>query len=83
MTNTDSAVEHIHSTSTGDFICICGNVPSEHGFYPINDKNEEVEPVKEDWTTNQYYCNQCGRVIDQTTLEVVRIVDLKDIKPLQ
>ena len=36
------------------WICICGNEPWLDGFFPINDKDEEVEPTPEDWTTNQY-----------------------------
>jgi len=57
------------------WVCICGNMPSEAGFYPIDETNHEVEPTAEDWKTNQYSCNQCGRVIDQSTLEVVRQLD--------
>jgi hypothetical protein len=67
---------------SGDCLCICGNTPWEAGFYPINDSNEEVEPMPRDWTTNQCACFQCGRVIDQTSLEVVRQVDLHEIKKL-
>jgi hypothetical protein len=74
--------EHIKASAYGDFLCICGNTPSDDGFYPINEKNEEVEPTSEDWKTNQYFCNQCGRVIDQNTLEVVRQLNPKDIKKL-
>jgi hypothetical protein len=57
------------------WVCICGNMPSENGFYPIDETNHEVEPTAEDWKTNQYFCNQCGRVIDKDTLEVVRELD--------
>jgi hypothetical protein len=57
------------------WVCICGNMPSESGFFPIDEENHEVEPTPEDWKTNQYFCNQCGRVIDQETLEVVRKLD--------
>ena len=56
--------------------------PSAAGFYTINDNNEEVEPTPEDWTTNHYFCNSCGRVIDFDTLEVVRQVPIQDIKML-
>jgi hypothetical protein len=52
------------------------------GFYPINASNEEVEPVLRHWKTNQYACYQCGRIIDQTSLEVVRQVDPQDIKQI-
>jgi hypothetical protein len=86
MTDTDTAQsnnkERIKATAYGDFICICGNTPSDDGFYPINEKNEEVEPTAEDWKTDEYYCNRCGRVINQNTLEVVRRLNLNDIKKL-
>jgi hypothetical protein len=58
------------------WICICANEPWLSGFFPINEKDEEVEPTPEDWTTNQYCCAECGRVIDGDTLEVARQVDL-------
>lgn len=75
--------EHIthHKDDPDAWICICGNDTFSSGFFPINDENEEVEPTPEDWTTNQYCCAECGRVIDQATLAVVRQVDL-DTVPL-
>jgi hypothetical protein len=78
-------MKELISRETGDkdaWVCICGNMPSEDGFYPIDDDNHEVEPTPEDWLTNQYYCNRCGRVIDQDTLEVVRKLDPKKIVKL-
>ncbi len=74
--------EYIVMLPSGDFLCICGNTPWKDGFYPINSRNEEVEPVPQHWTTNHYACFQCGRIIDQTSLEVIRQVALKDIKQL-
>lgn len=75
-----------HITHQGDdpdaWLCICGNNTFSSGFFPINDKNEEVEPTPEAWQTNQYCCAQCGRVIDQDSLEVVRRVDLGTIPRL-
>lgn len=73
--------EHItHEDGNSEaWVCICGNMPSENGFYPIDEDNHEVEPTEKDWKTNQYFCNQCGRVIDQDTLEVVRKLDPKKI----
>jgi YD repeat-containing protein len=73
--------EHIkHEPHDKDaWVCICGNTSSELGFYPIDDNNREVEPTERDWTTNQYVCDQCGRVIDKDTLEVVRKLDLTTV----
>jgi hypothetical protein len=50
--------------------CICGNTPIDHGFYPCDERGNEVEPVKGSWK-NLYICGNCGRIINQDTLEVV------------
>ncbi len=72
--------EYIHYVSENDdaFECLCGNVPWSNGFFPI-EGNTEVDPVPEDWTSNEYVCNRCGRVIDQTTLRVTRHLDISTI----
>lgn len=53
------------------WICICGNTPDSGGFYPCDAKGNEVVPTAEEWTTNWYVCAECGRMIDQNTLEVM------------
>ena len=65
--------EHItHEVGTEEaWICICGNQPDTGGFYTCDKDGNEVEPTAIDWTTNWYVCANCGRMIDQTTLEVV------------
>lgn len=65
------------------WICLCGNTPSDDGFYPIDDSNHEVEPTEDDWKTNHYFCNTCGRVIDQKTLQVIRKLDLATIERIE
>jgi hypothetical protein len=49
--------------------CICGNRPIDDGFYPCDDKGQEVEPTS-GWN-GLYVCDRCGRVVDQHTLEVM------------
>jgi len=51
------------------WICICGNTPSEDGFYPCDSKGKEMEPVI-GWE-ELYVCAKCGAIIDQKTLEIV------------
>jgi hypothetical protein len=51
------------------WICICGNEPSEDGFYPCDEKGNEVEPVV-GWS-GRYVCLRCGRIIDPDSLRVV------------
>jgi hypothetical protein len=62
------------------WVCVCGNTPSDYGFYPISADNVEVEPFAEAWTTGEYYCARCGRVIDQVTRRVVRHPDIREIE---
>jgi hypothetical protein len=50
------------------WVCLCGNTPSDDGFYPCNEQGEEVEPTA-DWD-NLYVCSKCQRVINQNTLEI-------------
>jgi hypothetical protein len=53
------------------WICLCGNTPIADGFFPCNDKGQEIEPTKEaNWDERSYVCARCGRIINQHTLEV-------------
>ena len=63
--------EHItHDANNPDtWKCICGNTPVSAGFYPCDEHGNEMEPVK-GWK-NLYVCDDCGRIINQATLEVV------------
>jgi hypothetical protein len=47
--------EHIEHENGNDeaWICLCGNSPSDDGFYPIDEDNHEVEPTPSEWKTNQ------------------------------
>ncbi|HXA18929.1 MAG TPA: hypothetical protein VN380_18185 [Thermoanaerobaculia bacterium] len=51
------------------WICLCDNTPSEDGFYPCDEKGDEVEPVA-GWS-GRYVCFRCGRIIDPESLRVV------------
>lgn len=51
------------------WICLCGNRPSADGFFPCDKAGDEMEPVA-DWE-DLYVCAKCGRIIHQTTLEIV------------
>lgn len=73
--------EHITHEESNDeaWVCICGNTPSDAGFYPIDNGNRQVEPVASEWLTGHYFCDQCGRVIDPETLRVVRRLLVNEI----
>jgi hypothetical protein len=51
------------------WICVCGNEPSDDGFYPCDKKGNEMEPT-DDWD-GLYVCLRCGRIIEQASLRVV------------
>lgn len=57
------------------WICVCRNTPTGAGFYPVNSKGEQCEPTKEEWDTDNYICNNCGRIINPDTFEVVGMVE--------
>ena len=59
------------TASLDAWVCRCGNTPSAEGFYPCDALGNEVEPTPTKWTTDCYVCGRCGRIIIQTSLEVV------------
>jgi len=63
-------ITHDESHKTA-WICVCGNTPVDAGFFPCNEKGEEVEPTPEEWKIPLYVCDSCGRIINKETLEVV------------
>lgn len=52
-----------------DWICLCGNYPALHGFYPCDEDGNWIEPAEE-WN-DLYRCHQCGRVIDDTDHRII------------
>ena len=66
--NNKERISHEEGDSDA-WVCICKNVPADDGFYPCNERGEEVEPV-EGWD-GLYVCASCGRIINCDTLEVV------------
>jgi transcription initiation factor IIE alpha subunit len=53
------------------WVCLCGNTCDQNGFYTCNREGRKV--VIEDGAEKLYVCDRCGRIIDQTTLEVVGV----------
>lgn len=51
-------------------VCVCKNTPYESGFYPCNELGEGMEP-DETWNGELYCCAECGKIINQRTLQVV------------
>lgn len=42
----------ITSTAYDEWTCLCGNRPKKEGFYPCNERGEQVEPTPQEWTTD-------------------------------
>lgn len=64
----------IHEAGNDEaWICICKNTPSSGGFYPCSKEGNEMEPtIGSNWS-GLYVCANCGRIINQKTLEVIGI----------
>lgn len=62
------------------WVCICGNMPHELGFYPIDSHDQLVDPSSEESDTTNFVCARCGRVIDFETLRVVNVVAIEDLR---
>lgn len=89
--NSMETKEHITHEAGNDeaWVCVCGNTPSDSGFYACDERGNEVEPDAS-WNGELYVCNgfekiegkemPCGRIINQNTLEVVG--QNRDWKPL-
>ncbi len=60
----------LENGDTDAWICICGNMPSDDGFYPCNSQGNRVEPTEKAWTTGLFVCDRCGRMINSITLAV-------------
>jgi hypothetical protein len=59
-----------HETGNDEaWICLCGNEPSKDGFFPCDEKGNEMEPVA-GWG-GLYVCARCGRMIDPESRRVV------------
>lgn len=57
----------------GDWLhCLCGNTPDMGGFDSCLTDGTPVEPLADGpWEGRLYVCMNCGRIVDQYTLEVV------------
>ena len=51
--------------------CLCRNTNRDKGFYPFEVKGKIGEPTPAELVTNLVVCDECGRMIDSLTLEVV------------
>jgi hypothetical protein len=52
--------------------CLCGNTPDMGGFDSCLTDGTPVEPLADGpWEGRLYVCLNCGRIVDQYTLEVV------------
>ena len=69
MNETKERITHEQGNDEA-WICICGNRPDYDGFFPCDQTGNEMEPLKDLWK-DLYVCGKCGRIINQTSLEVI------------
>ena len=69
-------------THDGDdcWVCTCRNTCIGSGFFTCDEKGNQVEPIRGEWTTSCYVCFDCGNIINQGTLEIVGKANKKIIK---
>jgi hypothetical protein len=54
------------------WICVCGNMADNTGFWPCDTNGNGVTPDKDGpWDGIHLVCGRCGRIINQNTREVV------------
>lgn len=72
-------VEFLTRDKNQDLLCICENVPWELGFVPCDELGEEVDPTPEKWKSDLYVCDQCGRIFNIETLQVIGLRDSSNL----
>lgn len=61
-----------HEAGTPEaWICLCGNTPTDDGFYPCDRHGNEIMLTLESGWLDLYVCANCHRIIRQNSLEVV------------
>jgi len=63
--------EFITTDNYGAFICICGNEGGTQGFDTCDEKGHFMEPLIGTCWKGLYRCNECSRIIDGDTLQVI------------
>ena len=53
------------------WLCLCGNRPDSDGFFTCDGNGDEMEPALLSNWDGLYVCGRCGRIVQQTTLEIV------------
>lgn len=54
-----------------EWICLCGNTSFADGFAACDSTGKEMEPtIESDWN-GLFVCVRCGRIIENSTREVV------------
>lgn len=55
----------------GEFHCLCGNNPNAQGAYPCDLQGKEMEMPPNDDEPQKWCCDNCGRIFDGQTGQVV------------
>lgn len=62
------------------WVCICNNTISTVGFDTCTPEGQLCEPTNDGPWVSHYLCTECGRIIDQDTLEVIGRVDRDTVR---
>ncbi|MET9260445.1 hypothetical protein [Amycolatopsis sp. NPDC004079] len=63
-------VDTIEAVEEDFWICRCGNKPHWSGFVPCDRNGTEVDPTPSRWPELLYRCNNCGLVMDGSTVDI-------------
>jgi len=55
--------EKLEADAYGEWHCVCGNTPSDSGFYPCDRAGVSVQPTEADWPDALYRCDGCRRIV--------------------
>src|SRR5579859_2458005 len=63
--------EHATADYYRSLTCVCGNIPESGGFTACDRQGNQIEPGRHSGWASLYICDDCGRIINEDTLEVI------------
>jgi hypothetical protein len=61
----------IYTEEEGDWVCTCGNTPSDGGFSWCDAQGNEVEPLIYSGCKDLYVCNECGNIVHNDIRQIM------------
>jgi hypothetical protein len=63
--------EKVAADDYRSLMCVCGNIPESAGFTACDGQGNQIEPGRYNGWASLYICDNCGRIINENTLEVI------------